>query len=93
MQNNKNIIMHEHITYEGVSKSFRTESITEYTLTTTNTRWKAIQSVMAAKLTRLAHTIAIQLHLVAENYTICRSRSRRPVPKLFIYPRMFMKWP
>jgi hypothetical protein len=37
---------------------------------------------MAAKLTRLAHKIAIQLHLVAENCTICTSRCRRPVRKL-----------
>jgi len=26
------------VTYEAVSKSFRTESLTKYTLTTTNTR-------------------------------------------------------
>jgi hypothetical protein len=37
---------------------------------------------MATKLTRLTHNIAIQLHLVAENCTICSSRSRRPVRKL-----------
>jgi len=37
---------------------------------------------MAAKLTRLTHNIAIQLHLVAESCTICSSRSWRPVPKL-----------
>jgi len=37
---------------------------------------------MAAKLTRLTHKIAIQLYLVAENCTICSSRSRRPVQKL-----------
>jgi len=37
---------------------------------------------MAGKLTRLTHKIAIQLHLVAECSTICRSRSRRPVRKL-----------
>jgi hypothetical protein len=33
---------------------------------------------MAEKLTRLTHKIAIQMHLVAENCTICSSRSRRP---------------
>jgi hypothetical protein len=38
--------------------------------------------VMAAKLTRLTHRIAIQLHLVAESYIICSSRSRWPVRKL-----------
>jgi hypothetical protein len=37
---------------------------------------------MAAKLTRLTHKIAIQLHVVAESYTICSSRSRRPARKL-----------
>jgi hypothetical protein len=36
---------------------------------------------MAAKLTRLTHKIAIQLHLVAESCAICSSRSRRPVRK------------
>jgi len=36
---------------------------------------------MAAKLTRLTHKIAIQLHLVTESYIICSSRSRRPVRK------------
>jgi hypothetical protein len=34
---------------------------------------------MAAKLTRLTHKIAIQLHLVAESCTIFSSRSRWPV--------------
>jgi hypothetical protein len=37
---------------------------------------------MTAKLTRLIHKIAIQLHLVAETCTICSYRSRRPVRKL-----------
>jgi len=41
---------------------------------------------MAAKLTRLTHKIAIQLHLVAENCTICSSRSRRTVRKLLDIP-------
>jgi hypothetical protein len=41
---------------------------------------------MAAKLTRLTHKIAIQLHLVAESSTICSSRSRRPVRKLLCTP-------
>jgi len=41
---------------------------------------------MATKLTRLTHKIAIQLHLVAENCTICSSRSRQPVRKLLITP-------
>jgi hypothetical protein len=49
---------------------------------TINTRWEATWRVMAAKLTRLTHKIAIQLHPVAERCTICSSRSRRPVRKL-----------
>jgi hypothetical protein len=72
--------------YEGVSKSFRTESITKYILTKVNTRWEATQRVMAAKLTRLTHQMAIQVHLVAESCTICNSRSRRPVRKFLDTP-------
>jgi hypothetical protein len=71
------------VLYEGVSNSFRTESITRYTLTTINTRWEATQRVMAAKLARMTYQIAIQVHLVAESCTICSSRSRRPVRILF----------
>jgi hypothetical protein len=41
--------------YEGVSKSFRTESITKYTLTFGITRWEDTQTVMAAKFTILTH--------------------------------------
>jgi hypothetical protein len=41
---------------------------------------------MEAKLIRLTHKIAIQVHLVAESCTICSSRSRRPVRKLFNTP-------
>jgi hypothetical protein len=44
---------------------------------------------MAAKLARLIHKIAIQLHLVAESCTICSSRSGRPVLKLFDTPSYF----
>jgi hypothetical protein len=47
-----------------------------------NTRREAAQSVTAAKLNRLTHRIAIQLHLVAEICTICSSHSRWPVRKL-----------
>jgi len=36
---------------------------------------------MAAKLTRLTHKTAAQLHLVAESCTICGFGSRRPVRK------------
>jgi hypothetical protein len=45
-----------------------------------------MQGVMAAKLTKLTHKIAIQLHLVAESCTIRSSRSRRPVRKLLDTP-------
>jgi hypothetical protein len=72
--------------YEVVSKSFRTESITKYTLTFGITRWEATQRVMTAKLTRLTHKIAIQLHLVAESCTVCSSRSRRSVRELLDIP-------
>jgi hypothetical protein len=41
---------------------------------------------MAAKLTRLTHKIAIQLFSGTESYTICISRSRRPVRKLLDTP-------
>jgi hypothetical protein len=41
---------------------------------------------MAANLTRLTHKIAIQLHLVAESFTIYSSRLRRPVRKLLDTP-------
>jgi hypothetical protein len=70
--------------YEDVSKSFRTEPITKPT--TINNRWEATQRVMVAKLTRLTHKIAIQLHLVAESWTICSSRSRQPVRRLLDTP-------
>jgi hypothetical protein len=62
------------------------QKITKYTLTTINSRWEATQRVMAAKLTRLTHEIAIQLHVVAESCTICSSRSRQPVRKLLDTP-------
>jgi len=45
---------------------------------------------MAAKLTRLTHKIAIQLHLVAESCTICSSCSRRPVRELLDTPSYIM---
>jgi hypothetical protein len=73
-------------TYEGVSRSLRTDSITKYVLTTICTRWEATQRVMAAKLTLLTHKIAIQLRLVAESCTTCSSRSRRSVRKLLDTP-------
>jgi hypothetical protein len=71
--------------YEGTSKSFRTESITKKITTTINTRREATQRIMAAKLTRLTHKIAIQLLLVAESCTIYSYRSRRPVREFWIH--------
>jgi hypothetical protein len=41
---------------------------------------------MAAKLTRMTHKIAIQLHLAAESCTVSSSRSRWPVRKLLNTP-------
>jgi hypothetical protein len=75
-----------YIMQEDVSKSFRTESITKSVTTTRSTRWETIQRFMAAKLTRLTHKIATQLHLVTESCTLCSSRSRRPVRKLLDTP-------
>jgi hypothetical protein len=48
-------------------------------------RWEASRRVTATKLW-LTHKIDIQLHLVAESYTICNSRFRRPVGKLLDTP-------
>jgi len=72
--------------YECVSKSFRTESITKHRLTFGISRRETTQMVLAAKLTRLTHKIAIQLLLMGESFTICSSRSRRPVRKLLDTP-------
>jgi hypothetical protein len=68
--------------YEGLSKSFRTESITKCKLTFGISRCCPFQRAMAAKFTRLAHKIAVQLQLVAESCNICSSRSRRLLRKL-----------
>jgi hypothetical protein len=40
---------------------------------------------MAAKLTRLTHKIVVQLHLVAESYTIRSSRAKATSPETFGY--------
>jgi hypothetical protein len=76
----------DYTTYDGVSKSFRTGSMTKYPLTFGITHCEATERVMVAKLTRLTHRIAIQMHLVAESCTMSRSRSRRPVRKLLDTP-------
>jgi hypothetical protein len=74
-------------TYEVVSKSFRSESITKYTLTTINTRWEATQRVTAVKLTRLTHKIGIQMHLVAKSCTICSLAPGGKSGNFWIHPR------
>jgi len=76
--------MYEVQIYEDISKCFRAESITKYTLTKQSLR--SNKTVTATKLTRLTHKIAIQLHLVAQSCTICISRSVRPVLKLLNTP-------
>jgi len=40
------------------------------------------KKVIAEKLTRPTHKRAMQLNIVAENSTICSSRSRRPFRKV-----------
>jgi hypothetical protein len=70
----------------GLSKIFRTESITKCTLPFGITRWESTQRLMTAKLTRLTHKKAIQPHLVVESCTICSSRSRWSVRKLLDTP-------
>jgi len=48
---------------------------------------------MGAKLIRLTHKIAIQLHLVVESYTTCSYRSRRASPETFGYTLVqFFPW-
>jgi hypothetical protein len=79
--------------YEGVSKRFRTESMSKYMVTTINTHSEATQRATAEKLNRLTHKIAIQLHLVAETCTIYRSRSKRPVRELLDTPSKIELWP
>jgi hypothetical protein len=77
-------VVEKDILYEGISKSFRKESIKKYTLTFGITRSEATQRVMAAKLTRLTHKIVTQLLLVADSCTICSTRSRRQDRKLLV---------
>jgi hypothetical protein len=80
------VTVHFSFTYEGVSKSFQTELIMKYMLTFGITHWEATQRVMVAKLSRLTHKIAVQLHLVADSCTICSSCSRQPVQELLDIP-------
>jgi hypothetical protein len=72
--------------YARIIQKFPDWVITKYTLTSINTRWEVTQRVMEAKLTKVTHKIAIQLHLVVQSCTICSSRSRRPVRKLLDTP-------
>jgi hypothetical protein len=50
------------------------------------TRWEATQRFMVAKLTRLTHKIAMQLHVLTESCIIYSARSRLPVRKLLGTP-------
>jgi hypothetical protein len=78
---------HGFFTYEGVSTSFRTDSITKiHSYNNKHSLRSNTKRVTAAKLTRLTHKIAIQLHLAAEIRTIRSSRSRRLVRKLLDTP-------
>jgi hypothetical protein len=60
----------QYLKYDSISKTFRTESITKYTLTTINTRWKQHKVLWR------------QIHFVAKSCTTCSSPSRWPVRKL-----------
>jgi hypothetical protein len=75
--------------YNVVSKNFRTELMKKYTLIFGITRCWPLERVIAVRVTRLTHKIAIQLHLMAESCTICSSRSRRSVRKLLDTPPIF----
>jgi hypothetical protein len=77
--------------YESMSKSSRTESVKKYTLAFGTSRQEATQRVMAAKLIRLTHKIAIQLHLVAESSTTYSYRSRLQVRKLLDIPPYLLR--
>jgi len=74
------------VNIRGCIQKFPDWVVTKYMLTTIKTRWEATKSAMEARLVRLTHRIAIQLHLVAESYTICSPRSRRSVRKLLDTP-------
>jgi hypothetical protein len=63
-------LTHTQTRARGCIQKFPDWVITKYTLTTINTSWEATQRVIAAKLTRMTHKIAIQLHLVAESFNI-----------------------
>jgi hypothetical protein len=78
-------VFHVVYKFEGVFKSFRTKSITKYTLTEINTRSEATQRVMAAKLTRLTHKIATQLHLVSQSCYNLQFSFQASSPETFGY--------
>jgi hypothetical protein len=77
---------HCHFCYKKTNSNMRVypnvSGLSHNEITTINTHWEATQRVMVAKLTRLSHKIAIQLHLVVESCTICSSCPRQPVQKL-----------
>jgi hypothetical protein len=67
----------------------------KYTLTTiNNTRLETTQKVMAAKLTRQTHKLAMQLHLVAEIYHFqfsLQAASPDAFGYIFIHSSMLME--
>jgi hypothetical protein len=75
------------LSYEGLSQSFQTESITKWTKI--NTRCETTQKVMATELTRLTHKIAIQLYLVAESCTMCQFSLHVASPETFGYTVLY----
>jgi hypothetical protein len=81
-------ILRLNATYESVSKSFRSESIKKYTLTTINIRWEATQRVMAAKLPRLTHKITTKLHLVGESLSLAVLAPGGQSGNFWIHPRI-----
>jgi hypothetical protein len=62
----------------------------KYMLTKINTHWETTQWVMTAKLCRLAHKVAVQLHLMAESCTICSSCSRQPFRNFWIHLHIYI---
>jgi hypothetical protein len=60
------LTLNGHDDIQGCTQEFP-DWVDNETTAAANTGWEATQRIMAAKLTRLIHKIAIQLHLVAES--------------------------
>jgi hypothetical protein len=65
-----------------------TTTTTTTTTTIINTRCKATQRVTAAKLTRLTHKVAIQLHLVVESVPFAVLAPGGQSGNVWIHPRI-----